>query len=228
MIEEEDTEYFVVPEEAFQHLPDDIRDQYESMASDGRAVLKSVDKLLNQAGRISRSMIDLVTLRHTQERLWGLNFKPDMESFLELDMLTTAFVVTYVRLQQGGGGSGFARESLPEHLRAKHDEIIELRNKRFAHSDDHHSVTDMMEINYSDDAFEILPSLSLRVQVGGAPEWKELVEAIESIFAERSEKLVSRLTAKTGHRWAFAQRPSAIEPEETVDSLTDSSDVIAY
>lgn len=203
-----DEEYFVLTEDAFQHLPDDMRSQFEAMAEDGRAVLRSVDRELNQAGRISRSMIDVVTLKHIRDRLSEYRFAPEMASLLELDMLTTAFAVTYARLQLGGSGSGFDRDQLPEHLRAKHDEIIDLRNKRFAHIDEHHTVSNMMEISYSDGRYEIVPSLSMRVQIGGAPEWKELVEVIETIFAERSEKLVGRLARKTGHEWGFAKGPS--------------------
>lgn len=41
-----------------------------------------------------------------------------MEAFLELEMLTTAFVVTYVRLHQGGSRGGISRDSIPEKLRS--------------------------------------------------------------------------------------------------------------
>jgi len=205
--DETDEEYFVLPEEAFQHLPDDLRSQFEAMAEDGRAVLRSVDSELNQAGRISRSMIDIMALKHVRDRLSKYHFSPDMESILELDMLVTAFVVTYARLQQGGAGSGFDPAQLPEHLLPKHDEIIDLRNKRFAHSDEHHTVSNMMEINYSDGRYEISSSLNLRVQIGGAPEWRELVDTVETIFSDRSDKLLARISKKTGHEWAFAKAP---------------------
>ena len=204
-----DEEHFVLPEEAFRHLPDDLRSQFEAMAEDGRAVLRSVDKELNQAGRISRSMVDIVALKHIQDRLSEYRFSPDMISLLELEMLITAFVITYVRLQQGGAGSGFDRGQLPEHLQPKHDEIIDLRNKRFAHSDEHHTVSNMMEISYSDGRYEITPSLNLRVQIGGAPEWNELVDAIEAIFVDRSKKLLSRISKKTGYEWGFAKAPQS-------------------
>jgi hypothetical protein len=205
--EDADEEYFVLPEEAFQHLPDDLRNQFEAMAEDGRTVLRSVDKELNQAGRISRSMIDIVALKHVRDRLSEYRFSPYMESLLELDMLITAFVITYVRLQQGGAGSGFDRAQLPEHLLPKHDEIIDLRNKRFAHSDEHHTVFNMMEISYSNGRFEVSPSLNLRVQIGGAPEWKELVDTVEAIYSDRSEKLLARISKKTGYEWGFAKAP---------------------
>lgn len=65
---------------------------------------------------------------------------PLMDAILELEMLITAFVVTYTRLSQGGAFSGFDRSELPEKFRPFHDEIIELRNQRFAHNDGHHTI----------------------------------------------------------------------------------------
>lgn len=131
-----------------------------------------------------------------------------MESILELDMLTTAFVVTYVRLHQGGGGVSFDKSELPEHLRSKHDEIIDLRNKRFAHDDaDYGAITDLMKIRSTDAGFEIHSSLSMRYQFGGSPEWKDLIDAIEGIYIDKSEKLIKRLSDKTGREWTVAQEP---------------------
>jgi hypothetical protein len=52
----------------------------------------------------------------------------------------------YARLHQGGNGRGFSRDILPESLRSVHDQIIEVRNKRFAHNDDHHSVSNALGI----------------------------------------------------------------------------------
>lgn len=214
--DDDDAEYFVLPEEAFVHLPDDMRNQLEKMAEDGRAVLRSVDQELNQAGRLSRSMIDLVSLRHVQDRLSTYRFSADMSALLELDMLITAFVVTYARLQKGGAGWGFKREDLPNELRIKHDEIIDLRNKRFAHSDDHHSITNMMEIQFAEEAYEIHPSLNMRIQIGGAPEWKELVEAVEGIVHSRLDKLVGHLSKKTGYKWVYAKGPAPDESGQAV------------
>lgn len=205
--ENAEAEYFVLPEDALQHLPDELRNQYETMASDGRAVLKSVDNELNQTGRLSRSFATIALLRHIQTRLSEYRFSADMAAIWELEMLVTAFVVTYTRLQEGKAASGFSRNALPENLRSKHDEIIELRNKRFAHETDHHTVTDMMEIQFENDLYEIHPAINFRVQIGGAPEWKELLDAVEGILIERSEKLIVRMTEKTGYKWGYAKMP---------------------
>jgi hypothetical protein len=205
---EEVEEYYVVPEEALQFLPEEWRSHYQAMADNGHAILKSVDKELSQISRISNSFTALVALKHVQNRLAEYKFAADMDAILELDMLTTAFVVTYVRLHQGGNGSGFSRDALPEKLRGIHDQIIDLRNKRFAHNDDHHSVSNAMEIGFRDDRFEIKFGLTLGYHVGGATEWHELVKFLDVMIVERLHKLFARLKEKTGRDWVLPTGPA--------------------
>jgi len=207
--EKESDEYYVLPEEAIALLPEEWQDQIQARISDGRAVLKSVDRELSQLGRLSNSLIALATLKHVRDRLVSYRFAATMDAVLELDMLTTAFIVTYVRLHEGGTGSGFARDVLPERLRSFHDDIISLRNRRFAHTGDHDSVSEAMEIGLQDDRFEVKLSISLGFHIGGATEWQEIVDVLDTIYAERCFKLLSRLKEKTGHDWVFAGDPAA-------------------
>jgi hypothetical protein len=143
-----------------------------------------------------------------QKRLSAYKFELEMDAFLELEMLTTAFVVTYVRLHQGGNGSSFSRDSIPEKLRSIHDQVMDLRNKRFAHNDEHHSVSNALEIAFEGNRFELKFGISLGYHVGGAKEWPELVVSIEAIFLERIDKLLARLKQKTGHDWALQSGPA--------------------
>lgn len=204
-------EYYVFPEEAIPYLPPEWREQIEAMANDGRAILKSVDSELSQLSRLSFASINLVTLKHIKQRLAEYRFTPTMEAVLENEMLVTAFVVTYARLQQGGVGSGFARGALPEHLRKFHDGIIDLRNKRFAHNAGHHTVNEAMEIGFRDGRFDVRLGSELRIQIGGAPEWQELVDFIDGIMADRMDKVVAKLIEKTGFEWSLPKGPP---PEE--------------
>jgi len=200
-------EYVVLPEEALQFLPREWRDQLQEVVDGTRAVLKAVDNELTSLSKLTSSLVTLVTLKHIQSRLTAYEFAPTMEAFLELDMLTTAFVVTYARLQQGGGGSGFGRDALPNHLRPIHDGIIDLRNRRFAHNAGHHSMSDAMEIGFSDGDFEIKLGLQLGFHVGGAREWPELVAFVDELMVDRMERIRARLEAKTGQRWAMPEGP---------------------
>jgi hypothetical protein len=123
--------------------------------------------------------------------------------------LTTAFVVTYVRLHKGENGSGgFSRDALPEELRGIHDQIIELRNKRFAHNDDHHSVSNAIEIEVHNDRFQIKFGLMLGYHIGGATEWHELVRFLDAMIAEKLYNLLAKLKEKTGRDWVLATGPA--------------------
>jgi hypothetical protein len=202
--EDADEEYYVLPEEAFQYLPEEWRDQFQAIAEDGRAILKSVDPELDQAARISKSFATLVGLKYIRQRLADYRFSADMDAVLELDMLTTAFVVTYARLHHGGIGSGFSRDILPEQFRPVHDQIISLRNKRFAHNDEHPSVENAMEIGLKDGRFDIQFGLTLGFHIGGANEWHELVDFLDGLFVERLSRLLTRLKEKTGREWSLS------------------------
>lgn len=206
--EENPDEYYVLPEEALQYLPVEWRNELQAIADDGRAVLKSVDAELSQVARISNSFATMATLKHIRERLADYKFAADMTAFLELDMLTTAFVVTYARLHEGGRGSGFSRDTLPARLRPAHDQIIDLRNKRFAHNGDHHSVENAMEIGFEDGRFSLLFSLKLGFHIGGANEWHELVDFLDILTVERVGKLLARLKEKTGRDWVWPSGPT--------------------
>lgn len=207
---EEEGEYYSLPEEALPFLPEEWRDHFQAVA-DGNAILESVDKELSQLVRISKSFTSLVALKYAAKRLSEYKFATDMDAILELDMLTTAFVVTYVRLHQGGSGSGFSRNNLPDKLRGVHDQIIEMRNKRFAHNDDHHSVSNAMEIGFEGTRFLVKFDLTLEYQIGGATEWQELVKFLDAMTVDKMKKLLARLKEKTGHDWVW---PAGPEPDE--------------
>lgn len=204
---EGDDEYYVIPEEAIQFLPEEWRNGLQATIEGNRAVLKSVDKEITRVIKLSASSVNLVTLKYIRDRLQAYRFEATMDAVLELEMLVTAFVVTYTRLSQGGAFSGFDRNELPEPFRPFHDEIIELRNQRFAHNDGHHTIRDAMEIGFNDDRFELRMSQEIRVQIGGAPEWVKMVDFLDGLYADRMNKVVARLNEKTGKEWVLPAGP---------------------
>ena len=204
---EEEDEYYVIPEEAIQYLPEEWRGELQATLKGNRAVLRSVDKEITRLIKLSASSMNLVTLKYVRDRLQTYRFQPTMDAILELEMLVTAFVVTYTRLSQGGAYSGFDRNELPRQFRRFHDEIIELRNQRFAHNDGHHTVQDAMEIGFKNDRFELHLSQEIRVQIGGAPEWAEMVDFLDDLYADRMQRVVAWLNKKTGKEWVLPAGP---------------------
>lgn len=202
---DDDDSYYVISEEAIKFLPKDWQAAINARAEDGRKVLAMADNELNQLSRLSNSYYHVTILKHVRDRLAAYRFKASMEAILELDMLTTAFVATYVRLFTGGGGSGFSRDSLPRELRPFHDEIVEIRNKRYTHVDEHGSVKDEMEIQEEEGKFIIQLSMSYGYYIGGSNEWTKLVDCLDEIFADRGDKIMERLKQRTGREWSLAK-----------------------
>ncbi len=203
--DEDDSTHFLLPEDGIQLLPQEWQDAIYARAEDGRKVLYAAEPELRQVSRLSASYYQVTVLKHIRDRLAQYCVEANMMAFLELEMLTTAFVGVYTRLFTGGGGSGFARDALPQSLRAAHDEIIEMRNKRYAHLAEHHSVSDEMEIYEEGGRFVVKMGMRLGFYIGGSNDWTKLVDALDELFVDRGEKLIARLRARTGREWAFAQ-----------------------
>lgn len=204
---QDDDEFFVIPEDQLHLLPEEWQAQIREVAANGRAVLRSVDNELTQLSRLSVSLSTLATLNENSRLLTEYRFEPNIQNLLYLEILTTAFAVTYVRLHQGGAGSGFSRASLPQKLRASHDQILELRNKRFAHEKAHHTIENMMEVQLGNDGFSVHPKLSIGMYIGGANEWHEIVQHLNNCYYARIDGLLARLRETTGHDWKMAEGP---------------------
>jgi len=124
-------------------------------------------------------------------------------------MMTTAFVVTYARLfNSRRNGSGIARSKIPAHLRQVHDDIIDIRHKRYAHTDEHRSVGSSVEIQFSGSEFNVDLKLQLGLYIGGRNEWAELVSFIDEYIYDRLQKILKRLEDKTGYKWSFPIGPA--------------------
>jgi len=138
------------------------------------------------------------------ERLKKLGpWKPEdlsMEIILEIDMMQAALAVEYSRVFVGGSRK-VSRDKVPGHLRSVHDEILELRNKRYAHDDAHDSVENSTNIRIEDGQVEVKPGAKMAMCLGAPPEWEELIKWLGQFLFEQSEKQLKRLTEQTGLEW---------------------------
>ncbi|AQS89059.1 hypothetical protein AA101099_0503 [Neoasaia chiangmaiensis NBRC 101099] len=181
-----------------------------AIKEEGQGILDAADENLTILNRIVHAYPTMASLRYIQQRLASIGFEATTEWVLENDMLTLAFVITYARLVQGGIGSGVSRKTLPAELRPVHDNIIELRNKRYAHSDEHESITRRLEVGFEEGKFDINVNVSMGFHVGGAREWKPLVALLDELMVSRLHTQLEKLKEKTGREWSF---PSGPPPE---------------
>ena len=137
-------------------------------------------------------------------------WKPEdftMELIFEIDMMQAALAVEYSRVFAGGSRK-VGRDKVPEHLRSVHDAIIELRNKRYAHDDNHASVKNSINIQIEGERVTIVPGAELKMCLGAPPEWEELINWLGGYLVEQTEKQLKRLTETTGLEWVQPKGPS--------------------
>ncbi|MEV4606754.1 hypothetical protein MRBLMR1_001711 [Neorhizobium sp. LMR1-1-1.1] len=208
VIPTEPEDHVFVPYEALQYLPDEWQQHFDRMREEGVALLSVVDDDLRNLNRLIQAFPSMASLRYIQKRLASTEFEATAEWAMENDMLTLAFVTTYFRLIDGGMGSGVSRKSLPSKLRKVHDQIIVLRHKRYAHNAGHDSLKSGMVIGFTEDQFSVSMNYKMGFHVGGALEWDPLVAFLDNLMVERLQKLLDRLSEKTGRKWGFSTGPA--------------------
>lgn len=205
----EDDEFVYIPEELFKHLPKEYLEAAEVRKQQGEDVLRIADKDIKSLIRLINAIPTTSSLSYIYHRLRTAKFEATAEAMMEQEMLTSAFIVTYARLfASSDGASGIPRERIPVHLRSVHDDIIQLRNKRYAHNGTHETVRSGIRVDFDDNGFQIGVQMNLGLYVGGRNEWEELVIVIDTHMHERLTKILDRLKKKTGYDWTFPVGPA--------------------
>jgi hypothetical protein len=205
----EDNEFVYVTEELFKHLPQKYREAAHARKQQGEDVLRIADGDIKKLIRLINAIPTTSSLSYIYHRLRASKFEVTTVAFMEQEMLTTAFIITYARLfASGDGASGIPKGKIPEHLRPMHDELMQLRNKRYAHNGSHGTVTNGIIVNFDDSGFRIQPQMTLDFYVGGRDEWNDLITFIDEYMHERLTKIICRLNEKTGYEWTFPSGPA--------------------
>jgi len=205
----EDDEFVYVPEELFIHLPPEYRKAVAARKQQGSDMLQIVDKDIKSLVRLVNAIPTTSSLSYIYHRLRRTKFAPTAEAFMEQEMLTTAFVVTYARLfVSGNGGSGVSRDQIPARLRKVHDDILEMRHQRYAHNGGHETIRSGIQIDFDGTEVRVNLQMSLGFYVGGRNEWGELVTFLDAHMHERLQKILERLKTKTGMEWKFPTGPA--------------------
>ena len=205
----EDDKFVYVPEEFFNLLPKEYRDAAQALKQTGENVLRIADKDIQHLIRLINAIPTTASLSYIYHRLRTSKFEATAEALMEQETLTTAFIVTYARLfVSRDGASGISKNSIPVHLRPVHDEIMHLRNKRYAHNDSNKTVHSSVTIDFDDRGFQVKIQMSLGLYIGGRNEWQELITFIDAHMHDRLKKILCRLKKKTGYEWTFPSGPA--------------------
>lgn len=202
----EDDDHVYVSDEMFQFLPPDLRTAVSARKQEGEDMLKIVDRDLQGLIRLVKAIPSSSSLSFIFHRLRKSASNLTPEAIMEQEVLNTAFIVTYSRLFASGNGAlRLERSAIPVHLQQVHDDIIQLRNERYAHNDDHVSMTSGINIEFDDNGFHINTQMTMGMYLGGRDEWEELIQFVDSHMHSRLFKILDRLKQKTGYDWTFPE-----------------------
>jgi len=124
------------------------------------------------------------------------------EDLMTMDALTTGIVISYGRLFSAGNGSTKLNSKIiPPPLNPVHQEILNLRNTKYAHHGGHESVESRLEIHFKDESIDIIPNLEIIVCLGAPKEWASLLEWLDTYMYKTIGEQLSLLKKKTGIEW---------------------------
>ena len=131
---------------------------------------------------------------------WGPN-DLTLDNMLELDTLHGAFVIEYA--------THFERiinpsRQVPTNLQEAHEQIVDLRNRRFAHSDQHPSIDGKLSAEIENQNIKIKHSLRWVTTLGMPTGWEDLLEWLDGYYSNQIQKITNHLNSNTDYIWGLA------------------------
>ena len=163
-----------------------------------------------EINRLRLTTTNIMTVHHLkfyldwldQNKVVGNATTVSLPSVMEIEAMTTAFVVSYGRLFSSTKGvTKYLRKNVPqEHIEA-HDEIISFRNERYAHHGDHESYGVELDLTVFEDRVETGIHYLSQSHVGVPQSWRNLINWLEVYVKESFNNQLSHLSNKTMRTW---------------------------
>lgn len=156
--------------------------------------------------RLKKMLLNIHSVACIRFWYWRLgNFKKTLnmhEDLMAMDALATSVVISYGRLFSSGNGSTkLSSKIIPPSFKHVHQEILNLRNTKYAHHGGHESIESTLEIHIKDECIDIIPNLEFIVCFGAPKEWAPLLEWLDTYMYKTIEEQLLLLKKKTGIEW---------------------------
>ncbi|MEL6828234.1 MAG: hypothetical protein AAFN91_18455 [Pseudomonadota bacterium] len=187
--------------------------------------------------RLRKTITNLTTTHHVLyffeklEHMKVEDFTSVTEDWMmEMEAYLTTISVSYGRLfAESKGARVLKKKLIPKHLQEAHDEVIALRNERYAHHGDH--ITTAPELELLVNEKEVLTHLHWRSNMpNGAPlSWKDLFLWADNFLKASFQKQMAYMSQTSGKEWVpfepdftFRQAHVIESAERGLPSLMDS------
>ncbi|MDT1064377.1 hypothetical protein RM190_21125 [Paracoccus sp. CPCC 101403] len=168
-----------------------------------------IDKNINHINRLRHTIINLASAQHIllymkrlQEVSKEARLSADINRTMDIEAFVSVIVMSYGRFfTESKGASVFKKKLIPAHLIKAHNEIISLRNERYAHHGAHDTVAAEIELFVMENEVQFKIHWWASTYDGAAPHWQELFEWMHNYLKESFHKQVDFLSRTTGKHW---------------------------
>ncbi len=169
----------------------------------GVRIVRENKSELDQLEKLTKLGYTLSEIEYTLKRLKEVGSSEQSQSaFYENAVLHTTLAVAYGRLF--GSGQNVTKldaNSIPEKYKQAHEELIFRRKKRFAHHDNHPSITTDREVLFDGDTFTVFLKINRIKPLEIPNETDGLLEWIREDMQKKTVKMLRRLEKKSGYKW---------------------------
>lgn len=132
-----------------------------------------------------------------------------MEFLLENEALTTALVIAYGRLfARTTNTTQLDARKIPAEFQAVHEEIIGLRNERYAHHGGHESLSSTASIELNGEEILFTQRLEMDMVLGAPKHWASLFGWMRGYLYQRVQSELAYLSRKSGVTWKMQDGPA--------------------
>ncbi len=163
---------------------------------------------MDQLRKYTKAAMAIITARK------ALSFMKELEPSVEADEIhweyeahTTAFCMAYGRLFNSGQSSNFNGTIVPSEFGPVHEELLKLRNQRYAHNLDNPQTLGALDIQVSMDGSQVNVAPLIHLEYVTNTEFFEtapkILEWLEAELRRRLDKTTSRLNDLSQREWSF-------------------------
>ncbi len=129
------------------------------------------------------------------------------QDIMQMEAFATSIIIAYGRLfGETKGTIVLKKEELPKDLLPVHNQIISLRNNRYAHHGEHSTLEKKTKIDYIDSTIIVSQEIQIDFWLGAPKEWGQLFKWLDAHMYNTLHKTLDYLTKETGIEWKSIHR----------------------
>ncbi|WP_286850695.1 MULTISPECIES: hypothetical protein [Sphingobacterium] len=176
------------------------------MKKPGAEIDDILQKYKKHIGLIEKMILNMHTIANIRYWYAYLSKFPlsdiQHQDIMEMEAFTTSIIVSYNRLfGQGTGTTVMKTNLLPANLLPIHDEIIELRNARYAHHGEHSTIDKVVNTEFIDSLFIVTPKIEFTFCFGAPKHWNALFQWWDDHMYKVLHERLDFLSKETGFKW---------------------------